>query len=95
VKQPQVVELDKYGFTLVVLNNVGHKYDPWILPERVAQVFYVLEAEHEKKQDVIPEKQRIIKVDNVTNEEEYNQFNEVPFYSKYFWSSKSEKKWKK
>jgi hypothetical protein len=36
VKHPQGVELDEYGFTLVDHNNVGHKDDPWILPEHVA-----------------------------------------------------------
>jgi hypothetical protein len=48
VKHPQGVELDEYGFTLVDLNIVGHKDDPWILPECVTQVFYVLELEHKK-----------------------------------------------
>jgi hypothetical protein len=72
--------LDEYSFTLVDLNNVGHKDDPWIRPECVAQVFYVLEPEHEKKHVVIPRKQRIIGFDDVTDEEEYNQFNEVPFF---------------
>jgi hypothetical protein len=72
VKHPQGVELEEYGFTLVDLNNVGHKDDPWILLERVAQVFYVLEPEHEKKHVVIPGKQRINRVDDVTDEEEYN-----------------------
>jgi hypothetical protein len=42
-------------------------------------VFYVLEPKHEKKHVVIPGKQRIIGCD-VTDEEEYNQFDEVPFF---------------
>jgi hypothetical protein len=71
--------IDEYGFTLIDLNNVGHKDDPWILPECVAQVLYVLEPEHEKKHIFIPRKQRIIGVDDVTYEEEYNHFDEVPF----------------
>jgi hypothetical protein len=53
VKHPQGVELDEYNFTLVDLNNVGHKDDPWILPECVTQVFYALEPKHEKKHVVI------------------------------------------
>jgi hypothetical protein len=48
VKHPQDVELDEYDFTLVDLNNVGHKDDPWILTEHVTQVFYVVEPQHEK-----------------------------------------------
>jgi hypothetical protein len=57
VKHPQGVELDEYNFTHIDLNNVGHKDDPWILLERVVQVFYVLELEYEKKHVVIPGKE--------------------------------------
>jgi hypothetical protein len=59
VKHLQGVELDEYGFTLVDLNNVGHKDDPCIFPERVAHVFCVLEPEHKDKHIVILGKQRI------------------------------------
>jgi hypothetical protein len=45
-----------------------------------AQIFSILEPEHEKKHVVIPGKQRIIGFDDVTEEEEYNQFHEVPFF---------------
>jgi hypothetical protein len=48
VKHQQSVELDEYGFTIIDLDNVGHKDDPWILPQRVAQVFYVPKPEHKK-----------------------------------------------
>jgi hypothetical protein len=51
----------------------------WILSERVAQVFHLLEPEHENKHVVIPGKQRIIEYD-ATDEEECNQFDEVPFF---------------
>jgi hypothetical protein len=47
VKNPQG-ELDEYGFTLVDLNNVGNKDNPWILLECVTQVFHGLEPQHEK-----------------------------------------------
>jgi hypothetical protein len=42
------VSVDNYGLTLVDLKNVGHKDDPWVLADRVAQVFYVLDTEIEK-----------------------------------------------
>jgi hypothetical protein len=80
VKHPQVVELDEYCFALVHLDNAGHKDGTWILPQCVAQAFYVLKHEHEKKHVVIPQKQRIIRVKNVMDEEEYNQFHEMPFF---------------
>jgi hypothetical protein len=42
------VSVDNYGLTLVDLKNVGHKDDPWVLANRVAQVFYVLDLETRK-----------------------------------------------
>jgi hypothetical protein len=39
------VSVDNYGLTLVDLKNVGHKDDPWVLVDHVAQVFYVLDQE--------------------------------------------------
>jgi hypothetical protein len=43
-------------------------------------VFYILDLKDEKKRIVVPGKQRGVGVDNVENEEEYNQFDEVPFF---------------
>jgi hypothetical protein len=79
VKHPQGVELNEYGFTLIDLNNVGHKDDPWILLEWVAQVFYIFEPEHEKKLVAIPRKQRIIKVDDVTGKKNTTSLITCPF----------------
>jgi predicted oxidoreductase len=58
------VNVDNYGLTLVDLNNLGHKDDPWVLADHVAQVFYVLDPETEKH-IVISGKQKIVGVDNV------------------------------
>jgi hypothetical protein len=57
VKHPNGVNIDNYGLTLVDLKILGHKDDPWVLVDRVAQVFYVLGLETRK--------QKIIGVDNV------------------------------
>jgi hypothetical protein len=62
------------------LTNVGHKDEPCILSSPVAQVFYILDSKDEKKHIVVPDKQRVAEVDNVEDEEEYNQFDEVPFF---------------
>jgi hypothetical protein len=43
-------------------------------------VFYVLDPKHEKKHIVVPGKQQVIGVDNVEDEEEYNQCDEVSFF---------------
>jgi hypothetical protein len=57
VKQPQGVEIDDYGFTLIDLRNVGHKDESWVLAVTVAQVFYILDPKDEKKYIIIPRNQ--------------------------------------
>jgi hypothetical protein len=42
------VNVDNYGLTLVDLKKVGHQDDPWVLADRVAHVFYVLDPETKK-----------------------------------------------
>jgi hypothetical protein len=80
VKHPHGIEVDEYVFTIVHLRNVGHKDEPWVLASTVAQVFYILDLKDEKKYIIVPGKQLVVGVDNVENEEEYNQFDEVPFF---------------
>jgi hypothetical protein len=72
--------VDEYGFTIIDLRNVGHKDEPWVLASTVAQVFYILDPKDEKKHIVCPGKQWVLGVDNVEDEEEYNQFDEMPFF---------------
>jgi hypothetical protein len=71
VKHPQGVEIDDYGFTIIDLINVGHKDEPWVFNATVAQVFYILDHKDEKKYIVVPGT-RVIEVDDVEDEEEYN-----------------------
>jgi hypothetical protein len=80
VKHPHGIGVDEYGLTIVDLRNVGHKDEPWVLASTVAQVFYILDLNDEKKHIVVPSKQWVVGVDNVEDEEEYNQFDEVPFF---------------
>jgi hypothetical protein len=40
--------MDNYGLPPVALKNVGHKDYTWVLVDRVAQVFYVLDLETRK-----------------------------------------------
>jgi hypothetical protein len=46
--------------------------------QRVPQVFYVPYTTNKRLKVVIPEKQRIIRVKNVVDEEEFDQFDEIP-----------------
>jgi hypothetical protein len=80
VKHPDDIVVDEYGFTIVDLRNVGHKDEPWVLASTVAQVFYILGLKGEKKHIVVSGKQRVVGVDNMEDEEKYNQFDEVPFF---------------
>jgi hypothetical protein len=80
VKHPQGIEIDDYVFTIVDLTNVGHKDEPWVLAATVAQVFYIHDPKDENKYIVLPGKQRVVEVDDVEDEEEYNQCDEVPFF---------------
>jgi hypothetical protein len=52
------VSVNNYGLTLIDLKNIGHKDDPWVLANRVTQVFYVLDPETEKHV-VVSEKQKL------------------------------------
>jgi hypothetical protein len=80
VKHTHGVEVDEYGFTIIDLKNIGHKDEPLVLAWTVAQVFYKLDLKDEKKHIIVPGKQWIVGVDNVENEEEYNQFDKVSFF---------------
>jgi hypothetical protein len=74
------VNIDNYGLTLVDLKNLGYKDDPWVLADRVAQVFYVLNTET-GKYIVISGKQNIVGVDNVEdNDKDVTQLEEMPLF---------------
>jgi stage III sporulation protein SpoIIIAA len=80
VKHPKGVEINNYGFTIVDLRNVGHKDEPSVLAAIGAQVFYILDPKVQKKYIIVPKKHRVVRVDNVEDEEEYNQCDEVSFF---------------
>jgi hypothetical protein len=62
------VNVDNYRLTLVDLKNVCHKNDPWVLVDRVAHVFYVLDPENEKNHMVIFGKKIFGGVENVEDD---------------------------
>jgi hypothetical protein len=75
------VSVDNYGLTLVDLKNVGHKDDSWVLADHVAQVSYVLDPET-GKHVVVSVKQKIVGVENMKdNDEDVNQFEEIPLFT--------------
>ncbi|XP_052152536.1 uncharacterized protein LOC127770769 [Oryza glaberrima] len=72
VKDTTRVFVDDYGLTIVDHSKTGHKDDPWVLAERVAQVFYVKDPSDERKTIVISGKQQIVGIDNIEDPNDYN-----------------------
>jgi len=56
VKHPKGVEVDGYRLTIVDLNNIGYKDDPWVLASQFAQVLYIADPAKKTKHIVIPGK---------------------------------------
>jgi hypothetical protein len=78
IDETRGVVQDKYGFISVDLNHQGYKSEPFVLAKHVAHVFYVLDTTNKRLKVVIPGKRRIIGVENAVNEEEFDQFDEIP-----------------
>nr|AAM01087.1 Putative transposase [Oryza sativa Japonica Group] len=66
------VKADKKGFTLVDLSKVGYADEPFVLAKQVEQIFYIKDPSNKKMHIVRDGKRRIVGVDNVVDEEEYN-----------------------
>jgi len=69
---------DKNGFVNVDFRNVGYKTEPFVLAKDMLQVFYVPDTVRTTRHIVLPGKRRIVGVYNVVDEEEFNQFDEIP-----------------
>ena len=80
VQGRQGVMKDKYGSTTVDLEQVGYREEPFVVISQVSQVFYVHDTRNKKRQVVLPEKQQVVRVENLVEEFEYNQSNEVPLF---------------
>ncbi|KAL4582382.1 hypothetical protein LXL04_006929 [Taraxacum kok-saghyz] len=72
------VQVDKYGFTLVDLTTNGYASEPFVLAKHVAQVFFVKDPSKARYHVVLQGKRRILGVDNVVDEEEYDHFDDLP-----------------
>jgi len=78
VQESQGVTRDKNGFVSVDLRNVGYKTEPFVLAKDVLQVFYVPDTVRTMRHIFLPGKRRIVGVQNAVDEEEFNQFDEIP-----------------
>ncbi|GJS67329.1 hypothetical protein Tco_0681893 [Tanacetum coccineum] len=72
------VMVDEIGFTLVDLSTDGYTSDPFILAKLATQVFYVKDLSKSRWHIVLHGKRRILGVENVVDEDEYDQFDELP-----------------
>ncbi|GJS47443.1 ulp1 protease family, C-terminal catalytic domain-containing protein [Tanacetum coccineum] len=75
------VNVDEDGFTTVNLSTNGYKSEPFILARLATQVFYVGDPNDQRLHVVLYSKRNIVGVENVVDEDEYNQFDELPPFS--------------
>ncbi|KAD3336471.1 hypothetical protein E3N88_31990 [Mikania micrantha] len=73
--------VDKYGFTLVDLTSDGYASEPFVLAKQVTQVLFVDDPCKPRYHIVLQGKRRILGVDKVINEDEYDQFDDLPPFS--------------
>jgi len=75
------VKIDNDGFTLVDLKKLAYEDDPFILARQATKVFYVIDPVDPSRHVVLYGKRRIVGVDNVVDEEEYDHFDDLPPFS--------------
>ena len=72
------VKKDKEGFVSVDFNRLGYQHDPFILAK---EIFYVVDPAGKNWHVVLSGKRRIVGIRDVVDEEEYDQFDEIPPFS--------------
>ena len=71
VQGSQGVMRDRYGFTIVDLQQVGYRDEPFLVTSRVSQVFYVCDTRNKKRQVLLPRKKWVVGLENPVDEEEF------------------------
>jgi len=88
------VTKDQYGMTIVDLNNLGYRDEPFVLAQEVFQVFYVKDmsskpkkginkqTDEPKRHIVLSGKRNIVGVEDKTDlSEDYNNFVDIPSFT--------------
>ena len=88
------VTKDRYGMTIVDLNNLGYRDKPFVLAHDVSQIFYVKDmsskpkkginkqTDEPKRHIVLSGKRNIVGVVNRTDlSEDYNNFVDIPHFT--------------
>ena len=73
--------IDRDGFTTVNLSTNGYVSEPFILAKLATQVFYVEDPQDSRWHVVQFGKRRILGIDDVVDEDEYDQYDELPPFS--------------
>jgi hypothetical protein len=75
------VKTNKYGMTNINFRFLSYREQPFVLVKDVTQVFYVKDPDPANKEEhhiVLQGKRKIVGVEDVVDEEEYNQFDALP-----------------
>jgi hypothetical protein len=81
IRLPNGVKTDKYGMTNFNFWFVDYREQPFVLAKDVTQVFFVKDPDPANKEEhriVLQGKRKIVGVEDVGDEEEYNQFDALP-----------------
>ena len=72
------VKVDDYRNTYVNLTKMAYHKDPFIIPSDATQIFYVKDPLHKNCHVVMHGKRRVLGVEGVADEDEYDEFAELP-----------------
>jgi hypothetical protein len=80
IRLPNGMKTDKYGMTNVNFRFLCYR-EPFVLAKDVTQVFYVMDPDPSNREEhhiILQGKRKIIGVEDIVDEQEYNQFNALP-----------------
>ncbi|XP_074283417.1 uncharacterized protein LOC141607966 [Silene latifolia] len=72
------VHIDEFGFTQVDMSRLRDNDEPFILASQARQVFYILDPSDHRWSLVVHGKRRILGVWDVLDENEYDEFQDIP-----------------
>jgi hypothetical protein len=81
IRLPNGVKTDKYGVTNFNFSFLNYREQPFVLAKDVTHAFYVKDPDLANKEEhhiVLQGKRKIVGVEVVVDEEEYNQFDALP-----------------
>ena len=72
------VRIDEYRKTCVNRTTMAYHADPFILASDATQIFFVEDPLHKNGHLAMHGKRRVLGVDDVANQDEYDEFDELP-----------------